>query len=61
MCAYGMLSQRDSTIKRAWSPNATNMHLISYMRSLSMWCKTTFEKYDLEAVWKELIDELARR
>ena len=31
-----------------------NRHLIS-----PLWRKTTYKKHDLEAVWKELIDELA--
>ena len=59
MWVYNMLFQGGSTIRRALSSTATNRHLISYMRSPPVRRKTKCEKHDLEAVWKELSDELA--
>ena len=46
-------------MKQALGPIATNRHLILKMQSPLMQRKTTCEKHDLTAVWKELINELA--
>ena len=54
-----MLFQGGSTIKRPLSSTATNRHLISHIPSPPMRRKTKCEKHDLEAVWKEISDELA--
>ena len=61
MWAYSVLLECGSTIKRVLDPTATNRHLISLIWSRPLQCKTTSKKHDIEAVWKELIDELAGR
>ena len=40
---------------------ATNGHLISQIRSPPMWFETKCVKHDLDAVWKELNDEVYGR
>ena len=47
MWACDMLSQCDSTIKRALGPTATNGHLISQMWSPPLWRKTSVKSMTL--------------